>query len=283
MGGRVVRMPIVMLSGPAGAGKDAVAEFMVKNHRAKRIAQADPMKVFVQKMFRFTDSQLWGPSELRNAPLTIPEWSIPIVGNTGSWEHHEKTLVGAFERHANAWLYDVLPGVSSTEFTRANGALFRWLETWGPGAERTETPRRILQTLGTDWGRKFSRNMWVDYALRKAREMLDAGECDLIVIPDGRFRNELLAVRAAGGSTVKIVSPGSGLNGEAAQHSSEIEQKSVPDSWFDVVLINDKSHGLENLEKTVGYAVTRGLREQLEEIPTVKFSDVYRPVWQGEV
>jgi hypothetical protein len=116
--------------------------------------------------------------------------------------------------------------------------------------------------------------MWVDLALGTARELLAGGQdydrtvglcgpdvmakpCNLVVITDGRFRNELLAVRAAGGATVKIEAQGSGLTGTAAAHASETEQNSIPESWFDVVLENDKSLGLESLQKLVLYLADR--------------------------
>jgi hypothetical protein len=151
----------------------------------------------------------------------------------------------------------------------ADTALFRWFD--GVTGPREPTARHVLQTLGTEWGRAFSKNMWIDLALSTARELLGGGYMydrntglnghpsapfippSLVVITDGRFRNELLAVRAAGGATVRIQSPGAGLTGEAAKHASETEQNSIPASWFDVVLTNDKNHGLKGLEAAVGW------------------------------
>lgn len=257
-----MRMPIVMLSGPAGCGKDTVASYLVQNHGAVSVAQADPMKRLAAVLFGFTESQLWGPSMLRGASSCIPEWSQS--------EDHWQTLVGRFNNYAGPWIREVLPDLNDAQTKAAGDQLFGWLRQWNQAhAARFESPRRVLQTLGTEWGRAFSRNMWIDFALDAARKLLVGGHgylrhqgifelrddliapVDLVVITDGRFRNEILAVRGAGGATVKIVCPDAGLTGEAGRHKSETEQNSIPDSWFDVVLTNEKPHGLATLERSV--------------------------------
>ena len=78
---------------------------------------------------------------------------------------------------------------------------------------------------------------------------------DFVVITDGRFRNEILNVIEVGGAAVKIINPvdesrdvdAAGVRG----HTSESELKRIPDSWFLVTLVNDKSRGLDALEETV--------------------------------
>jgi hypothetical protein len=59
-----------------------------------------------------------------------------------------------------------------------------------------------------------------------------------VVIPDVRFMNEIAAIQAAGGVVIRIVRPGSGLDGAAGQHESETEQTLIPDSQFDCVIDN---------------------------------------------
>lgn len=62
---------IIALLGNAGSGKDAAAERIAlalpEGYTAK-IALADPLKRFCKEVFDFSDEQLYGPSELRNAP-----------------------------------------------------------------------------------------------------------------------------------------------------------------------------------------------------------------------
>lgn len=52
--------------GSAGAGKDLVADILVSKHGFVRIALADEMKRIAQRLWDFSGSALWGPSEERN-------------------------------------------------------------------------------------------------------------------------------------------------------------------------------------------------------------------------
>lgn len=80
-----------------------------------------------------------------------------------------------------------------------------------------KSPRYLLQTLGTEWGRNtISQSIWVDAAMRRADGVENA------VIADVRFNNEAEAIKAAGGKIYLIVRPGwQTLDAEAARHSSE--------------------------------------------------------------
>lgn len=221
-----MRLPIVMLSGPAGSGKDTVAGFLRKHAGAHIIAQADPMKELARDLFGFSHEQLWGPSERRAE-------KVPIV-----------LQLGRLVTVAPRWLESI--GLAGNPFA------FSRLREWAFGIVQPGacSARHVLQTLGTEWGRAIDSDLWVNLALRRARELL-VGGAPLVVVTDGRFRNELLAVRATGGATVRLVTQGAGLTGEVSQHSSETEQASIPDSWFDAVLLNDKAQGLAALDKKV--------------------------------
>jgi hypothetical protein len=70
-----------------------------------------------------------------------------------------------------------------------------------------QTPRRALQTLGTEWGRKLiGDNIWVEAAIRRANALRDQGVP--VVFDDVRFDNEANAIRGAGGVIVKLERPG---------------------------------------------------------------------------
>ncbi len=196
---------IVGISGLAGSGKDTLADFLVRDHNFVKISFADPMKRFCREIFEFSAEQLWGPSEKRNAMDA----------------RYPRTVV------------DKDLGATTHTFL---------------------TPRFALQTLGTEFGRTCFESIWVDYALRLAR-MLDGKEgvsydaengtfrCSRprisgVVIPDCRFGNEIDAVAAAGGKTVRVLRPGSGLAGAAGLHPSEKEQAEIPDERFSAVIEN---------------------------------------------
>jgi hypothetical protein len=81
-----------------------------------------------------------------------------------------------------------------------------------------KTLRHLLQTLGTEWGRKcMGENFWVDLWAKDAAGYLEHG-CN-VVADDVRFPNEFEAVKKLGGQMWRIVRPGVGEDGTG--HSSE--------------------------------------------------------------
>lgn len=258
-------LPLIILCGQAGSGKDTVASFIVADHDATAIALADPMKRLAKQVFGFTEEQLWGPSEMRNAV-------DPRLGVTAE-------LYAAWDRldaMALKYVQDLLgPGIDANE---ARVELIEWFQRlWRRGRQDGGlNPRLALQTLGTEWGRCVSKNIWVDYAKRTAMELLGGGyryERDIglttspgtapgyVVITDGRFRNEIVSVLAMGGTAWRIVSPDA--DGAAVEkagvpgHASEVEQRSIPDHFFDLSFYNDKSRGLEHCRRQVNARMSR--------------------------
>jgi hypothetical protein len=124
---------------------------------------------------------------------------------------------------------------------------FTYEQLWGPSSARNTpderypypwflTPRHALQQLGTEWGRRCYENVWIDYALRVAHEILEEGReyyptrgttveladtrASGVVIADVRFPNEAAAIRAKGGVLWRTHF-GEGLSGGAGHHASE--------------------------------------------------------------
>jgi len=108
-----------------------------------------------------------------------------------------------------------------------------------------KSPRELLQTLGTEWGRDtVHREIWVRRAMRAARGYVDA------VITDVRFDNEAQAIREAGGVVWEVRRMGAGIPGG---HSSEA---GVSDALISLRIDNNGSHA--DLAATV-YAAWRSL------------------------
>jgi hypothetical protein len=93
------------------------------------------------------------------------------------------------------------------------------------------TPRHIMQTLGTEWGRKLiHEDLWVKLWTVRVEEALKEGK--RVVVDDMRFPNEMAAVRKLGGFTIKVVrSQGS----TPANHASE---GALSQCSFDAVMLN---------------------------------------------
>lgn len=79
-----------------------------------------------------------------------------------------------------------------------------------------KSPRYVMQTIGTQWGRDLiAPDFWVDIARRKIAMLLESG-CD-VAVDDVRFENEAAAIRALGGRVVAVV----GRGGIGGGHVSE--------------------------------------------------------------
>lgn len=94
-----------------------------------------------------------------------------------------------------------------------------------------KSPRELLQTLGTEWGRNTIRDdIWIQAAMRKARLI------SKVCITDVRFDNEAEAIRREGGIVWRITRPSAFLHGHAAAHSSEA---GIRDEFVNETVAND--------------------------------------------
>lgn len=102
------------------------------------------------------------------------------------------------------------------------------------------TPRRLLQTLGTEWGRSLDDQFWIKLWLQQARDEVWNGARG-IVVDDVRFLNEANFLRKeTGARLVSLVTPHVGPLGDAeAAHSSELELTSIL-SQADAIITNRK-------------------------------------------
>lgn len=273
-------MPIILLVGQAGSGKDTVGNFIVQNFNATTIALADPMKRFVANVFGFTEEQLWGPSELRNAPdrrfIKSDKWLQARLNFEQLADEFINRLISTTEHPIPAARY------------KAKELLLQWSNNLEQHFDDTTkdhcpTPRYILQTLGTQWGRHIDKNIWVNYTKKIAKELLGGGYVynktqglvtvlnepgpDLICVTDGRFRNEVLSILEVSGRVYKIECPqttgAEALRAGVQGHSSEIEQRGIPNQFFSGIIINDKDLGLKVLEQKVIHRISRDFKTDI--------------------
>ena len=237
--------PIILVCGNAGSGKDTVADKIVSFiPNSIKLAQADEMKRFAAKVFKFNDQQLWGPSEKREE-----------VDERYDRPRYWDAAVTRFNQESAIWVHEL--GLEGN----AGAALTAWFFAL-PREELT--PRHVLQTIGTEFGRTQRYDLWTKKATNDAEKLLNGGYSysrehgvqagpklpyDLVVISDGRFRNEVLNVKKLGGGAIKVVPPSPTSN--AGKHQSESELDNIPYSWFDIVLENNKEHGLAGLTQAM--------------------------------
>jgi hypothetical protein len=111
------------------------------------------------------------------------------------------------------------------------------------------TPRHLLQTIGTDWGRAHVRDdMWPIITMNAAERLL--GEGRSVVIDDCRFPNEAEAVRARGGIIVELHR----ISGSGAKMDTHESEKQVHEIDPDYVVANNG--GLDRLRRRVTSIVT---------------------------
>ena len=102
-----------------------------------------------------------------------------------------------------------------------------------PLVDFNRSPRELLQTLGTDWGRKLvAPDIWLRVAFWRWERAAAAGH-SVIVVPDVRFENEARQIRSEGGEVWMIHRPGVE---PVAAHESEA---GLPLRMIDRLVVND--------------------------------------------
>lgn len=84
-----------------------------------------------------------------------------------------------------------------------------------------KTPRQMMQTLGTEWGRKMvHENIWLLAAKIRIQQAVDNGAApDLVLFTDVRFDNEAQMIRDMSGVVLYIKRPAT--DKAEAEHASE--------------------------------------------------------------
>lgn len=117
-------------------------------------------------------------------------------------------------------------GVPITAFDRANKeTVIGWIG---------KSPRQLMQTLGTEWGRRMvSDPLWVNVLQRKMEfiESLSPGKYHF-VITDVRFQDEAAFVRK-NGVIWHVSRPG------IPRVNEHVSENGLPDSMIDIRIIND--------------------------------------------
>lgn len=121
------------------------------------------------------------------------------------------------------------------------------------------TTRRVLQTLGSEWGRDtIDKETWVRITVNRVREHLNAGR--RVVVDDLRYPNELAALRALGGVTPVYISRASAVsNGHPSDgvlHSNDFHyivtnDETIPDLRAKIAGIA-KAPSLDSIKAALG-------------------------------
>jgi hypothetical protein len=97
------------------------------------------------------------------------------------------------------------------------------------------SPRELLQTLGTEWGRKFvAPDVWLRVAFLRWQKAFSDGH-SVIVVPDVRFSNEARWIHDMGGQVWLIHRP------EVEPVAAHESEAGIPLGWIDRLIVNDGS------------------------------------------
>ena len=114
------------------------------------------------------------------------------------------------------------------------------------------TPRRMMQTLGTEWGRAIHPELWI----RSLFKRMDAAEkayerkhakIEGAVISDVRFENECRAIKERGGYIVRLIRP------QTETSDSHVSELALPKELIDIDVINDSS--LSDLYRSLDFVM----------------------------
>lgn len=114
------------------------------------------------------------------------------------------------------------------------------------------TPRQLMQTLGTEWGRGVHQDLWLKCWEQRTRFARESGT--MVVVDDIRFAEEAALIESLGGQVWLVVRPQAVLEQQGSavlEHASEGGLNGWP---FKRHILNDWS--IEELERQVREALS---------------------------
>jgi len=204
----------------AGAGKDVVAQRLLRHHSFVQLAWADPMKRFCQEVFAFTDEQLWGDSKARVQPdpryVRVPAGELDSI--TG--EPNPPVPVFLTPRYALQTLgNDWGRACCRDTWIRYGIRVIRQLQRGGC----TYSPQQGLRPCCV-----------IDSEAVRPKTR--------VVVSDLRYYNEAEGIREAGGRLVRVkrtVDYAFADQQMDGQHQSEVELPTWGDDKFDYIIENN--------------------------------------------
>ena len=211
---------LIGISGQAGVGKTTAANIFVDVFKLVEVSFADPIKRAAKEWWGFSDQQLYGESKYRNIPDERYPMLVPSFDQGDAFEA---------DRHG-------IEDPGQIEYLTTRSAL------QGIGDKIRQIDPEVWLRLGSTIAKRIVDQPTIySYSKEKGLYSHFASETvNGVVFGDVRYIIEMKSVKEAGGLLIRIKRPNAGLTGSHSEHPSEKEQLSVPDSFFDVVIDNDK-------------------------------------------
>lgn len=260
-------LPIILLVGHSGVGKDTVANEIcrLEADRAVKLALADPIKRIAKAYFEFSDEQLWGVSKFRDIP-------DPKLSDINFWSENSQKIGyrGYFatkewsELDSKFKLYDLYRSIYSKHNLESRFY--------------NKSPRDILRFIGETYVNSKDRFFFANYAKQTAKELLSGGYRydqtkglikdektsvpSLVIVSDGRHLSEVVTFAESNAKIINILSSNC-IEEKDPYHRSVREVDIIDSKYFDSVFVNNKTNinqGIGSLEwkvKELLYSLTK--------------------------
>lgn len=177
------------------------------------------------------------PQEPLEVEVIRPRRSPPVIGITGragAGKNLAASLVpGGVVMQLADPIYEMLAAMLGVTVEELRDRDFKESPVTWIG----KSPRELLQTLGTEWGRGIVRpDIWILIAERRIQELIERHDGP-VVVADVRFDNEAEMIRRRGGVVWRIRR---GSHSGDPAHSSEA---GISDSFLDRTIFNDGTIG----------------------------------------
>ncbi len=173
------------------------------------------------------------------APQTVHDtpWpKLPIIGIAGHARAGKDTVAQFIQEEYRAATYAFAEPLKA--MLRALGLDEQDLNSWRKDETNYDfqaTPRHMMQTLGTEWGRDtINDNIWVIAAAKRIQRLSQAQPDSTIIITDVRFENEADFVRKHG-FLIHVERPIQRIDGSTHRSENPIRINEAEDS----VIVND--------------------------------------------
>jgi hypothetical protein len=189
---------IICFSGYKGNGKDSMADHLIKEHGAIRVALADPLKDSVAEEFGIDRGSLDDPKR-KESPIL----SLPVDPKDAYSKMIANFLVKEFRTADGEVPFSMRTdeggnrGIIATEKAQPSGALHKFETVYW-------TPRALAILKGSS-NRSVTSNYWTARAFGVMEGELNEDPNRLIVVTDVRYRSELTQFKEKFGDNVAFV------------------------------------------------------------------------------
>ena len=210
---------LIGIDGDKGAGKDTLAEILIKQFGFTRLPFAQPLKSILSQVL-FIAPEMFEDRVLKDSPFKVPMLLT---------QYHIKMLLDELE----------LRGVKITDQAIKECMKFAGITL--------VSPRHLMQVFGTDMVRThIGYDTWVNLWAK------EQAKYDKVVAPDARFPNERDAITVRMGKNVLVKRPE--LN-NADSHISE--NNHGQDSDYDAIVTNTVSKQALQSDFAMWYTVIK--------------------------